>query len=155
MKRLKRLLSVRGELGRTDFLVGIIGIYLLVTAALYVLNGGILVDIQPTTWLVSKSLSELFIILLWLPLIIRRLRDLGWPVYWALIMLVPWSTSFRHVILYDIHFDDGMADAGVPLLWAGFFSLVAAFLLLIILALKKGRLDQIASKEPPSGGPVP
>lgn len=92
----------------------------------------------PVVYVVGQSAVELLFLMIVAPLMIARLRALGWPVTLAMILMPAWLFGPRNMALYDAAWNTGDGLWGVPYIIGGISAAGAVILLLLLLVVPAG-----------------
>jgi hypothetical protein len=131
----------KSKLNRAQFLLGLAVSYLLIALLMILhhrINGIAAVSIN---FLIIKSAIEGLFYLLISPLIIARLRDIGWPSYLVVFLYPVWLFGSRNLVLYQTITETAVeADfVSKPLVWVGTVFTLISIGLILILIIKQSR----------------
>ncbi len=138
MEAIQRVLASYTKLiplSRRDFVVAF-AMWALLCALVgfaYVLTIG--PTLQVTTHLITKSVVELLLLFAFVPPLIARLRDIGWPVLFVLVFFVAWLVSPRNVLLGAYLLGNGQIS---PAQTAVILGIGAISVILFLLLVAKG-----------------
>lgn len=125
------IFTINGELNRINFFIRILLIWSAFAVLFYLSSGALEQMLGVKGYLILKSIVEIIIVLLCIPSIIRRLRDINWPVSLSTLFILIGILSIRNFLLFGININ--------PTLFYLISTLdIIAFILLLILIFKKG-----------------
>ncbi len=129
-------ISLKGQIGRKDFVIRLLIIWLIFAALIYIGYSTIGNRVEVKTLLVFRSIAEFFMMLLCLPSIIKRLRSINWSIYLAGLFAIAGLFDLRNLILL------GMSISKIEtyiLITFNFLVLV----IFLILVFKKGKNSNV------------
>ena len=88
------------RLSRIEFLFGFVLISFLSLVTFWVYTSFVSIEKYQTSYLVGKSLIELLVYVLLMPIIAGRFRDIGWSPYFVLLLIPIWLFTARNLIIY-------------------------------------------------------
>ena len=129
--------SLNGKIGRKDFVIRLIVIWVSIVLAFYLASDAIANSIGLKSYFILKSAVVSLIVILCIPSITKRLRDINWTTQLAWLYLTAGIFSVQNIILFSMHvLGDSFISATtlVP-----FFVInIAAFVVLLVLIFKRG-----------------
>lgn len=106
--------------------------------ATYIHVGYLAVGEGPVVYLVGRSFLELAFLMVVAPFVVARLRDLGWPVTLALILIPAWLFGPMNLTLYDAAWNTGNGLWGVPMIIGSMSSAAALLLAILLMIIRSG-----------------
>ncbi len=129
-------ISLKGQIGRKDFVIRLLIIWLIFAALIYIGYSTIGNRVEVKTLLVFKSIAEFLMILLCLPSIIKRLRSINWSSYFAGFFVLAGLFDLRNLILL------GMSISSIQAYILIAFHFIV-LVILLILVFKKGKNSNV------------
>jgi uncharacterized membrane protein YhaH (DUF805 family) len=127
-------ITFKGKLNRKHFIIRVLTICLILIALLYLSSNVIQSYIGIKNYLILKSFIEFTMILLCLPSIVKRLRDIKWPIYFCGLFVLSNIVNLRNFVL--------IGSSLSPIQTYILISLeLITLLILLCLIFKKGQLN--------------
>jgi uncharacterized membrane protein YhaH (DUF805 family) len=124
-------LSFKGKINRKQFVFRVLSIWIFFAAIFYLFRPVLLEHLDVKSLLVFKSVTEIVIILLCVPSIVKRLREIKWPVILSLLFIVSTTLNIRTLILLGVQ--------ETPFIFYSSICLgVASIVVLLFLVFKRG-----------------
>jgi uncharacterized membrane protein YhaH (DUF805 family) len=95
-------LSFRGCINRKKFAFRIVTIWVIFVIPFYVFENTLTENLDIKSFMILKLIIELIIVFVCIPSIIRRLREIEWPVFLSLLFLLSTVLSIRTLLLLGI-----------------------------------------------------
>lgn len=131
--------SSRGKINRRDFAIWILLVWLVVSIIYYFVGSLLSPEGGAGGYLVLKSVIEITAIIVCLPLVIKRLRDIGWPIKLAVVFVFAGVFSLRNYALAALYLtSDNFISASAML--PGLVFNVVALIVLLFLFFKPGAI---------------
>ncbi len=127
-------ITFKGQLERKNFVIRVLSISLISIMALYFSSHAIQGYIGIKNYLFLKSFVEISIILLCLPSIVKRLRDIKWPIYLSVLFVLMNIFNVRNFLLV------GISVSPIQFYILTGLDLICLFILLCLI-FKKGQLN--------------
>ena len=127
----------QGVIKRKTFVVRLLVIWLVSISVFYLASNMIQQGLGIKAYFISKSIAELLIILLCLPSLVKRLRDIGWSIHVAGLFVLAGIFSVRNYSLFGLYVADNQFISITALL-PGLAINLASLLVLLVLIFKRG-----------------
>jgi len=146
---LKKILDCyrpNARLNRTEFIFSWALFVLLAYALFLVFSSIVSIEIYPVKYLIGKSILELILYLVMIPICMARLRDITWPTYIAYGVIPVWLFTTRNLIIY-MHLNDIEAFQSVIMFYVELTLAIMFLFILICIFLVKSNSNQILQHE--------
>mgnify|MGYP000494596044 CR=1 FL=1 len=92
----------KGVLNRKEFIIRMVLFWTISLALFYVLHLSLRDYFEIRTFLITKSIIAVGLVLIITPVIVKRLRDIEWPIWLSIIFFLSTAINLKNLILADI-----------------------------------------------------
>ena len=139
--------SLSGTIGRRDFALRLLVICVSLALGFYLASDAIESGIGLKGYVLLKSAFASLMVILCIPSITKRLRDINWTTQLAWLYLAAGLFSVQNIILFSLHVL-GVKFISATVMTPFFVINVAAFAVLLVLIFKRGVLSGEHSNAP-------
>ncbi len=131
-------LSFNGTIGRKDFIVRVLLIWISIGLAFYLASDIIYGVAKTKGYFITKSTVESIMVFLCIPSVVKRLRDIDWTTQVAWLFVITGIFSVRNIMLFSVYIAEDKfisATVMVPI----FVIYAAAIAIFLVLIFKPGK----------------
>jgi uncharacterized membrane protein YhaH (DUF805 family) len=129
--------SFDGQIGRKLFIIRLIAICVSIAGAFYLVGDLIANTIGLKGYVIAKAVVATLMVILCIPTITKRLRDIDWTTQLAWLYFAAAIFSVQNIILFSLHVLGETFISATTM--APFFVInIAAFAVLLVLVFKRG-----------------
>jgi uncharacterized membrane protein YhaH (DUF805 family) len=139
--------SFNGKIGRKDFIIRLIAICVSIAGVFYLAADTIANTIGLKGYIIVKSAIASLMVILCIPSITKRLRDIDWTIQLAWLYFAAAIFSVQNIVLFSLHVL-GETFISATTMVPFFVINIAAFAVLLVLIFKRGVLSGERSNSP-------